>query len=214
MATRYVRKYLNFDAKDVWAAACAAQRINNGSYIKLVGPDESGETNRNIMNRMLADTTQITDADRECGDTVRKYYNGLTFKVLKGIKLNEFNNTAMVIANRDTITDMYDIAVIASLPSCWARAIAYDNKNLRIDQARGGFVGQVGDKVDVTLEILKCVFSNNYGVFFATGITEQDQVVFFAHKQKLDLGAHVEITGTIKAHKDTSTQLTRVKFKG
>lgn len=42
---RYQRPVLNLQADDVWAAACAAQRIN-GSYVKNLDGSDVTETNR------------------------------------------------------------------------------------------------------------------------------------------------------------------------
>jgi hypothetical protein len=46
---------------------------------------------------------------------------------------------------------------------------------------------------------------------YVTGITTNDQVVFFAYKEALDIGKVLNINGTVKAHRDNSTQLNRVK---
>ena len=98
---------LNFVADDVWAAAVVAQRIN-GSYVKLSqisesDPELTKKSNRMLVQELLADTSRITDEDRAEGKKVRAFYQGLTFKILKGIKLSQFDNTAMVISNRDVI---------------------------------------------------------------------------------------------------------------
>ena len=207
---RYQRPVLNLQASDVWAAACAAQRIN-GAYLKTIEDGKNTETNRQIVDNFLANTDLISQADREQGETVRRYYKGLTFKILQGKKLNDFDNTAMVIANRDVIESNYDVAVIASLPSCYERAVKRDNVNGRIDGARGGFVGSVGDKVKLNIEVVRSVFSQQWGVYFVTGITPEDQVVFFSQRDAIPAGKLVIAQGTVKAHRDNSTQLNRVK---
>lgn len=210
---RYQRPVLNLVADDVWGAACAAQRIN-GSYVKYVGEVAEGqqaETNRQIIDRFLTDTSQITEADREQVKAVRGYYKGLTFKILQGKKLNDFDNTAMVIANRDVIESTYDIAVIASLPSCYERAVKRDNANRKLENANGGFIGRVGDKVKVNVEVVRCVFSQQWMTHFVSGVTDKDQAVFFAHKMPINIGELIIAEGTVKAHRDSSTQLNRVK---
>ena len=207
---RYQRPVINHQADDVWSAACAAQRIN-GSYVKYVPEGEQGETNRQIIDNFLANTDLITQADREQGQLVRKYYKGLTFKILQGKKLNDFDNTAMVIANRDVIENAYDIAVIASLPSCHERAVQRDNINRKLENASGGFIGRVGDKVKVNVEVVRCTFSQQWMTHFVSGVTTDDQAVFFAHKQPINIGKLIVAQGTVKAHRDNSTQLNRVK---
>ena len=117
----------------------------------------------------------------------------------------------MLIANRDAINSTYDIAVIASLPATYNKSTKRDDVDRRINFARGGFVGVPGDKVTLNIEVLKQLWSEKFGTWYLTGITDEDQVVFFAHKTKYDIGTHLTITGGVKSHRDNSTQLTRVK---
>lgn len=209
---RYKRPELNYNASDVWAAACAAQRINR-SYIKILDQDapEDMQTNRSIVIGLLADPTMISVDDFVQGEKVRAYYKGFTFKILQGIKMSDFDNTAMVIANRDEITELYDLAVITSLPSCYLRSKVRDDGERRLRDADGGFIGQPGDKVTESLEVIRCVFSNNFNVHFVTGLTPNNEAVFFSYRDKIAIGTNILVQGTVKAHRDDSTQLTRTK---
>ena len=215
---KYQKPVLKFNDDDVWAAACQAQRVN-GTYVKEgqtseLNPDVITKTNRQLVIELMADTTQITDEDREQAKTVRKYYQAFTFKILKGIKLNEFDNTAMLIANRDIIDSNYDVAVIASLPSCYGRGVKRDGVDQRVKFATGGYIGRVSDKVKVTVEILKTNYSQQWNTNYVTGITNDDQAVFFAynHINNVEVGKTYTFFGTVKAHRDNSTQLNRVKI--
>lgn len=216
---------INFAADDVWAAACAAQRIN-GDYVKLVTSYVTNEeilpnslqtpakqTNRMIMDRLLADQSAITEADREQAQAVRSYFKGFTFKILQGKFLSEFENNAMVIANRDVIESNYDIAVIASLPSSYERGVKRDNDARKLSNATGGHIGNVGDKVRVNLEVVRSSFSQQYNVYFISGITTEDQALFFSFKQPIEPGKLITAEGTVKRHGENTTQLNRVKVK-
>ena len=207
---------LNFNADDVWGAACAAQRIN-GSYVKLSMVSESDpainqQSNRQIVEGLLADTSNMLDEDREQGKKVRQYYQAFTFKILKGIKLSEFDNNAMLISNRDTIDTNYDVAVIASLPSSYERGMKRANIDQRIKFATGGFIGTPSDRVTLTVEVLKTVYSQQWNTTYVTGITAEDQVVFFSYNHQIEIGQTYNVQGTVKAHRDNSTQLNRVKI--
>jgi len=199
-----------YQADDVWAAACAAQRIN-GAYLKSATEDGK-VANRTLVLDFLADTTLLTDTDREQGEEVRRYYKSLTFKLISGDHLSEFDNTALKIAQTDVIFSNYDIAVITSLPSCSERGRQRDAINNRIKFEGGGFIGTVGSKVTVDIEVLKCNFSQNWGIYYITGMTENKEVVFFGYKAQRLVGERVRVTGNVKAHRDDSTQLNRVKF--
>jgi hypothetical protein len=213
---RYQKPVVNYNADDVWGAAVAAQRIN-GAYVKLSMISESDpsinqQSNRQIVNSFLADPFTITDEDREEGLKVRAFFQAYTFKILQGKALSEFNNTAMLISNRDVITSDYDVAVITSLPASYERGVKQQNVDQRINFARGGYIGTVGNKVATAVEVLKCVYSEKWGTNFVTGINDEDQVVFFAYKNRLQVGNTVSIQGTVKSQRDpNTTQLNRVK---
>jgi hypothetical protein len=209
---RFQRPILNFQADNVWAAACAAQRIN-GSYVKMVPADQKGDTNRQIVDMFLGQPDLIQQADRDFAEKVRTYYKGFTFKILKGIKLSDFDNTAMVIANRDTIESNYDLAVICSLPSCYERGSKRDQLNQRLEFANGGTVGVPGNKIRIEgAEVIKCNFSQQYNTHFVSCITKEDQVVFFALRKDVPVGQVINIEGTVKVHRDrNTTQLNRAK---
>jgi hypothetical protein len=213
--SKYQKPVLNYNADDVWASACQAQQVN-GSYVKLSALTENQLTtgvrsNRELIVSLMEDTTKITDESREQGLKVRKYYQGLTFKVLKGIKLNDFDNNVMLISNRDVITENFDLAVIASLPNSYVRAVERDNVDQRIKFATGGFIGKAGDKITQKIEIVKQIWSTKWDTHYITGINDKDQVLFFSHKNLLEVGKSVTIEGTVKSHREDSTQLNRVK---
>ena len=160
---RYQKPVLNLVADNVWGAACQAQRIN-GSYVKLSVLTEEDKTSNKLSNRQLiesfmVDSNLITEEDMEQGKKVRAFYQAFTFKILQGKHLNEFDNNAMVISNRDVITSTYDLAVIASLPSCYERGVVRQTVDQRVNFAQGGLIGTVGKKVSTSIEVLRSVFS-------------------------------------------------------
>jgi hypothetical protein len=201
---------LNINADIVWGAACQAQRLNQG-YIKVSEDAPAGQTNRNLVMQFIADPTKITPEDIEQGKLVRKYFQGYTFKILKGIKLSEFDNTAMLLSNRETIDTNFDIAILTSLPSSYERGMKRQTVDQRIAFAKGGYISVVGNKVSPTIEVLKSFYSQNWNTNYITGITSDDQVLFFAFKQSLEVGKMYDLYGTVKVHRDNVTQLNRVK---
>ena len=201
----------NYNADDVWSAAVQAQSIN-GSYVKALGPGlENHKTNRQIIDSLLADVNQITQESRDKANDVRKYFQAFTFKILQGKPLNEFNNTAMLISNKEVIDSNYDIAVIASLPQSYDKGVKRDDVDRRINFARGGYIGVPGDKIKTEIEILKKFWSQNWNTWYVTGITDSDNVLFFAYQHETKIGDRVTIQGVVKQHRDNLTQLNRVK---
>jgi hypothetical protein len=200
-------KKLELSTDQVFAAACAAQRIN-GEYVKATGIKK---TNRQITEELLQDPTQITVDDRIQGENMRKYFKGLTFKVIEGKALTDFAKNAMEFATNDMITSTYQLAVVVSLPQSYEKSRKRDDVDRRINFACGGFVGNLADKVTLNIEVLKQLWSNKWNTWYITGITTEDQVVFFAHKTQYDIGTMLTIQGVVKTQRDNSTQLGRVK---
>jgi len=209
---------VKFNANDVWAAAVAAQRIN-GVYHKYVptdpltgAPIEGVRTNRQIVNSLLANPDTISQEDRIEGEKIRTYYKGLTFKILQGVVLNDFDNNAMTIANRDLIQSVYDVALITSLPSCYKRAKERDDANAQLRDATGGLISTVGNKVAIDMKVVKSNYSAKYNTYFVSGLTNDNQAVFFCFKNNIAPGTSVKVAGNVKAHRDNATQLNRVKI--
>ena len=212
-----------FPVATVWAAASAAQRIN-GRYIKQDEFDypENGEAvltataSRTIMKELLANPDRLTTQDFEQGAECQTFLqNDITFRALKN-KLTEFDSaTSKVLAveeNFDSAQHKYELAVIASLPASRTRALERQATDSRVRQATGAYVGAVGDKVALDVEVIKANYSQQWNTWYATAITSDNRAVFFAFKEQLTIGNNILIKGTVKAHRTVTTQLNRVKI--
>ena len=212
-----------FPVATVWAAACAAQRIN-GRYIKQDEFDypEGGQAvltataSRTTMRELLANPDRLTAQDFEQGAECKTFLqNDITFRALKN-KLTEFDSaTSKVLAveeNFDSAQHKYELAVIASLPASRTRALERQATDSRVRQANGAYVGAVGDKVALDVEVIKTNYSQQWNTWYATAITSDNRAVFFAFREQLTIGNSILIKGTVKAHRTGTTQLNRVKI--
>jgi len=210
---------------NVWGAAVAAQRIN-GSYVKetmyKVDPEMSSNTvidkrrNRDIMADILANPAVLTAEDIAQGQECRKFLqNDITFRALKG-RLTDFDSsTSKVIAVEDefdTMKHKLELAVVACLPASHTRALERQTVQERVRQTSGALIGTPGVKVQLAVEIVKSNYSQQWNTWYATAVTADNSAVFFAYRQELAKGAKYTIVGTVKAHRDGSTQLNRVSI--
>ena len=210
---------------NVWGAAVAAQRIN-GSYVKetqyKIDPEMPSNTvidkrrNRDIMADILANPAVLTVEDIAQGQECRKFLqNDITFRALKG-RLTDFDSsTSKVIAVEDefdTVKHKLELAVVACLPSSHARSLERQAIQERVRQTSGALIGTPGVKVQLAVEIVKSNYSQQWNTWYATGVTADNSAVFFAYRQELAKGAKHTIQGTVKAHRDGSTQLNRVSI--
>lgn len=215
---------VGYAVSDVWAAACAAQRINGG-YVKeyVYEWDEATQINkvakdknRNIMMHFLANPAQLLVEDVEAGKTLCNWLqNDITFRALKG-QLTDFDSAAqkcLAVADRFfTVSHRYELAVIAALPNSHAKSTAREAIQDRLRATSGELIGNVGDKIQLNVEVIQTVFSKNWNVNFVTAVTSDNHAVFFSNKSEFKSGTHLSIRGTVKAHKDGQTQLNRVSI--
>ena len=212
-----------YSVSDVWAAACAAQRIN-GEYVKepqRVFDKDTGLTydrkrrNRDVMMDFLTHPENLTVDDVERGEYCRNFLQSdLTFRSLKGT-LTEFDTaTRKVLAVTDHFSShlhKYELAIVACLPASVERTETRQNADQRIKFAAGGHIGKPGDKVTANVEVVSAAYSKEYNIYWIRGITDQDQAVTFSNKESWDVGTHFTIQGKVKAHRDNLTQLNYVK---
>ena len=210
---------------NVWGAAVAAQRIN-GSYVKetvyKVDPEMSGNTvvdkrrNRDIMLDILANPALLTVEDIAQGQECRNFLqNDITFRALKN-KLTEFDGSVSkvlaVTEEFDSAKHKLELAVVACLPQSHARSLERQATQERVRQTSGALIGTPGVKVQLAVEIVKSNYSQQWNTWYATAVTADNSAVFFAYRQELAKGAKYTIVGTVKAHRDGSTQLNRVSI--
>ena len=215
---RYVRPV--YSVADVFAAACAAQRIN-GEYLKsddITYYDDGHEyshkvnrvANKTLVHQFLKGEQGMSLEDHEMGDKVMQYCRSLTFKLLSDKRLSDFEATMLSIVEKSTTDSNYDIAVVASLPASYERSLVRAEQNVRLREAAGCIDADVGSKIELDIEVVRCNYSNEWGVFYVTAITEGG-VVFFARNNQLEVGSKIRIKGKVKRHKQDRTQLSHVK---
>jgi hypothetical protein len=198
----------------VWGAAAYADRVNGG-YFKdgaRDGNDQLKEPNRVLVKQALRSQDLITEQDRALGIQARDFLSQqLMMKTLKGT-VTEFERALSGVVSRSQFTsaDQLDIAIAASQISAYRRAVKEAVTAERIDHSRG-YLADVGAKVQATVEITRVVYSNNFGVYFVSGITDTNQAVFFSYREACDVGTCVTVRGTVKAHRPDATQLSRVR---
>ena len=210
-----------YSVADVFAAACAAQRIN-GEYLKsddITYYDDGHEythkvnrvANKTLVHQFLKGELGMTLEDHEMGDKVMQYCRGLTFKLLTDKRLSDFEATMLAIVEKSTTDSNYDIAVVASLPASYERSLVRAEQNIRLREAAGCLEAPVGAKVEMDVEVVRCNYSNEWGVFYVTAIADAG-VVFFAQQRKIDVDSKIRIKGKVKRHKEDRTQLSHVKI--
>ena len=219
MIKAFKRKQPDFryPAEAVWAAACAAHRINSGylKYPEIVEGRIVRPTNRDLVKLYLGiDNCEfITDADRRQGAVCQQTLkNSVTMSALKG-EMSEWNLLVAQMTALDQIQTEYELSVITALPKSYDQVIKRENLDSRLAHCDAGMIGRVNDRVALSGEIVKCNYSARYNTFYITVITDSNQQVFFAYRERLETGGNIHFSGRVKRHAGTATQLSRVKLE-
>lgn len=218
---------LMYSTELMFAASAAADRINDGQYIKVKYysydtadsdniPNEIEKIeNKLLMMNFLADQHKLTQEDFIKGQAIRDFFKAFTFEILKGKRLNEFQTKALELASADEISDR-EIATIASLPFVYFKEMKKKSLENRIKECAPRYVADIGTKVNFSMEVLKASYSTTYNCYFISGITEDNLSVFFATSNwttDIFQGNTISVAGKVKAHRDNwVSQLSYVKF--
>lgn len=208
------------NASSVFTAAVTAHRINDGEYVKAgsgqyvenVGwvPNPKA-TNRTIIDQVLKGEISSLPEDQELAGKVQTHFKGLTFKILKGNILTEFDQKSLYLASADEISER-DINVVACLPSAYERSTKRQSIDDRIANCEREHISSLGSKVDINGEVVRSVYSQQWACWFITMITQSNHAVFFSQKKGIEVGATIRIEGKVKAHRDGfQTQLNYVR---
>ena len=211
-----------FTADQVWGLAVAADRVNGGYFKEDVYVMENEcqkrvtQANKMMVKQWLREGafTEATEADIEQGREIRHYFNGFLLKELSG-KINDFERQALRIAQIEEFTNknLLEFAIVSCLPSTQRRDV---DKNALAAEVRNStqLTGQVGDKIQGEVEIVKSYYSQEYNKFRITAKLV-DSFVDFWYNTNMDTGSKVFIKAKIKSVRgDNTTQLNFVKRIG
>lgn len=217
---RKVTNMTAYNAMDVWSAAAAATRINNG-YVKeretyydweKQTTIVNRESNKSIVLEMLKNNSGWAQEDIDEGQLARAHWQGNMIKILSGTA-NPFETSAIAVSNKDTIDNFYDIAVLSSLVASYRRAKTVE----RINELKGNsqFCGNIGEHFVAQGNVVSSHYSDNFGKYRNELITEEGNV-FSWWGNKADVGSAIHIKGKVKAHHNERngskvTQLNYVK---
>ena len=211
---------MEFTADQVWACAAAAHRINEGYFkeevwmLNATPPYRAKQANKMLVKEWLRENnfTELTEADYAAGRQARDHFKSYTLLMIAG-KLNEFQQTALKIATKDTFTgrDLYDFAVVSCLPD-----VAYRDQQLtelkREIYASEQLQGAEGDQIVGDITVIRTRYSREYNKFKVDARMGDSFVDFWFTKE---LKGELRIKGKIKSQRgNKTTQLNYVKVLG
>lgn len=211
-----------FKAEDVWSAAAAAQRIN-GTYLKEATYSYDEASERTVLNkeankvlvRQLLDTNQgWTEEDVAVGAEARAYWQNNLVKMIGGTA-NDFEQTAIALANKEQIESNYDVAVISSLIASAQRGKAKEALMEVKANSDSKHVGTIGNHVALNnVEVLAVGSLSDFGKYRVDAKFEGNLFTWWSGKT-YPVGAAISVKGKVKGHtkdRDTNAAITQLNY--
>jgi hypothetical protein len=193
-----------YSAELTWAAVAAADRFNEGRYVKAGGYREPEDRDR-VSNRELAlefinNPSTIQEQDHEFGRQLLEHFRGEIFGLIKQ-QANDFMTTVAKIVTMPTVGN-YELAVMSSLPSVYRRAMVrqQQQEDLAKIGAASSYLGSVGDKVTGALTVHQRFFSERYRSYIITGDVGGNIVKFFTSKDSFEPQHQYQFSARVKNH--------------
>jgi hypothetical protein len=208
-----------FTADQVFAAAMAAHRINEGYFKEDVWmtnatpPYRAKQANKTLVKQWICtnDFVEVTPDDIIKGQAVRAHFRSYMFLAIAG-KLNDFQKQAYKIAERSEFTgmDRLELAVASCLPMIYEKD--RDRKEF-MNSLRDStqLTGNVGDRVEGDIIVLDSRYNVNFNKYRIQAKLV-DSYIDFWYNKTIAKGTVLKIKGKIKAvREDNTTQLNYVK---
>lgn len=211
-----------FKAEDVWSAAAAATRINSG-YVKEAQYRYDQDTNSQIlvkeankvMVRNLLEAPQgWMEEDVAVGAEARAYWQNNLVKMIGGTA-NDFEQTAIALANKEQIETNYDLAVISSLIASAQRGRAKEALIEVKSNTDSKHVGTVGNHFTLhNAEVIAVGNLSDFGKYRVDAKFEGNLFSWWSSKSYA-VGSAISVKGKIKGHtkdRDTNTAITQLNY--
>lgn len=211
-----------FKAEDVWSAAAAATRINGG-YLKeaTFRYDEDQErsvqvkeANKVLVRQLLEAPQGWTEEDVARGAEARTYWQNSLLKMIGGTA-NDFEQTAINLANKEQIENNYDLAVISSLVASAQRGLAKDALNEVKASTSSQHVGKVGEHFMLNgAEVLSVGSISDFGKYRVDAKFNGNLFSWWSGKT-YTVGSSINVKGKIKGHtkdRDTNVAVTQLNY--
>lgn len=193
---------------DALTAACAAQRINNGYY---KWPTGEHKTNLSIVRNILSGDESPTEEDKRQANRIVSYCRGMLLKTL-GVGISSYDKVVLeIVADNSVSINPMHLGVISSMPNIYLRKMYDDSIKKRLVWSNSESLGSPGDRVQLNVNILLCIYSPKWNRYYITAIASTEQPVAWSQILPLEIGTTLSITGTIREYKHHKTFLNRVK---
>ena len=214
-----------FKAEDVWSAAAAAARINDG-YLKepkfksvidkdgYEGIQQTNDANKVLVRKLLDANQGWTEEDVARGAEARAYWQAQLMKLV-GNTANDFEQTSIKIANKEQIENNYDLAVIASLITSAERNKAKEIVNDAKLEMDSKHVGTVGDHMMLKgAEVMAVGNLSDFGKYRVDAKFNGNLFSWWSSKT-YTVGSAVTVKGKIKGHTNdraTNVAVTQLNY--
>lgn len=205
----YTERYLQLVAvgirKHGWVSksASASYSEKSGGFAHLTCTAVEAANAYFTLNKEVIDEFKIEGVDRE---VVKSALEWLNAEITPKKNKTNFEHNLSGACNAEFIS-WNEVGVVASLISCYSKAIEKNIARRKAQETDGGFLGSVGERIKIsgTVSMVKSLGFGDFGERFLVKIITDNNnaIVWFGNGKaigELIIGEKVEAKATVKAH--------------
>ena len=202
--------------------AVAAYRLNNNLYVKSADyytgmkvNEFEVRPNRTIMQELVANPEFVPDdSDIAAATEMREHFKGYFLAQLMNGGKDDFSKKILELITQDAIA-YRDTGLLCYLPTKFAVDVKRDTLAERLRNADSNYVGTLGQKIELDIEVLDVKFYALYNSYMMKALSGENIITFYS-KDKFE-GKNLKVRARVKSHSkdkygNLATQLNYVKL--
>jgi len=187
--------------EDLWCAAVAADRINDGYFKHSVF--ESVTANKTLVREMLIDCSGWSHSDKQTAQQYHQYWRNQMLLLLDD-SAKDYDRTIAKFSSKDTVDisgeDRASVAVIASAVQTTRERIEQEKLNKIKTACDRKYIGNVGDKINITARVISCRWVDRVGAYIIEAVSSDNCLVAWWKARPANTGDSLEIRARIRSH--------------
>jgi len=189
-----------YSVADLWCAAVAADRINEG-YVKKTNYGSDQQTNRTMVRLMLLNSSGWSYGDMQLAYQYHQYWRNQMLLLLDD-NANEYAKLVAKISSQETIgnDDVKSMAVIASAVHSTRDRLFREKLNKQKQQCDRDYVAAVSEKINVAAQVINCRMVERIGAYCVEAIANGRYLIQWWKDQPVPAGTVVDLWARVKSH--------------
>lgn len=185
---------------DLWRAAVAADRINNG-YVKHHRYGSDIIANKTLVRTMLIDRAGWSYGDMQTAQQYHQYWRNQLLLLLDDTA-NGYDRAVAKISSQQFINkgDLLSVATIASAVTNTRERLHREKINQKKQQCDRSYIAAVGEKIKITAQVIDCRWVERVGAYLVEAVANARYLTQWWKDYPATPGASITVQAHVRSH--------------